>query len=336
VSSGDEDLDSAVEGLLQKSEREEATVLRAELVEFLKSAAAREQIEQAVRTPVENIVRAALADPKFQDQVRGTVIASLKPEIEKAIQAALNGVKVTISAEMQAQMRRDAEEVIGSARVEAQRGALAAANVPHRGLSQTDKLVLGAFVFVFLLATVGWWFLRRDRATPASVNPVVTETETVTRPLDETPPPVQPGSRLFERYQASLDAGGPNDLPSPSRAELSCVADALRQVERSSPLDVARLRALLNGCDALAARPRTASRIIAEVQAQLTEEARTGSCRALQPVPTDGLHGTKTSAALSTYVACTGPAGVPTSLNTLGDYAAVGVYFIDKRMRDAG
>jgi hypothetical protein len=81
-------------------------------------------------------------------------------------------------------------------------------------------------------------------------------------------------------------------------------------------------------------KPAGTSPIVASVQAQLTEEARSRSCGALRPVTIDGRHGGETSTALRAYVECTDPAGVPEKLETLGDYAAVGVYFIDKRMRD--
>ena len=334
MSSSDDEVHSAVEGLLQKYEREEAAVLRRELVEFLKTAEARAQIEQAVRKPVEDIVLAALAHPKFQEQVRDTVITSLKPEITKAVQAVLNDVKVTISPETQAQMRRDAEDIIRNARMDAQRSALAAAQSRPGGVSRTDKIILGVFVAVVVIAALWFWVSRWDRATPSPVNTV--QTETVTTPAYEATTMARAESRLLASYLSALDLAGPRDLPKLSGAELTCLDSAIRQVEGYVPLDVARLRALLNGCDALAGQPRQASRIVAGVQAQLTEESRTGSCRALQPVATDGRHGTKTSAALSTYVDCTGPAGVPTSLNTLGDYAAVGMYFIEKRMRDAG
>jgi hypothetical protein len=99
---------------------------------------------------------------------------------------------------------------------------------------------------------------------------------------------------------------------------------------------VAALRASLNNCSAMSARPTGRLRMVAGVQAQLTEEARARACSALQPVTIDGRHGTETSRALKTYVGCTDPIGVPEALETLGDYAAVGVYFIDKRMRDSG
>jgi hypothetical protein len=338
VSRRDEDSDSAVEGLLQKYEKEEAVVLRAELVEFLKSPECRAQLEQTVQKPIESIVLAALSSPKFQEQVRETVIASLKPELVKAVQAALKDVKVTISPETQAQMRRDAEETVRSAQVAAQREALGSTHPRLKSrMPAADRIMWGALGIVAVGIAIGFYFFsgrdNRLEDTVPTENPGITET--VSPPVDTTTTIASRTPALFDRYRTALDRVGPANLPDPTAGEMACVDDAIRRVDRT-PLDVARLRALLNGCPALSAKPASASRIIAGVQAQLTEEAQGTSCRALKPVTNDGRHGKETSVALTTYVGCTEPAGVPKTLETLGDYAAVGVYFIDKRMRDAG
>lgn len=338
MSRRDEDLDSAVEGLLQKYEKEEAVVLRAELVEFLKSRECRAQLEETVRKPIETVILEALSDPKFQAQVRDTVIASLKPELAKAVQAALKDVTVTIPPETQAQMRRDAEEMVRHAQASAQRDALAST---HRrlgpGMATNDKIMLGALVVILIVLGVGAYFFwgRGPRVESPDVVDLP-PAETASLPAETTTPAPPSVPLLFDRYRTALTQAGSPDLPAPSPAELTCVDNAIRQQSGRTPLDVAALRASLNSCAATKSRPAAPSRIIAGVQAQLTEEARGGSCRALSPVTIDGRHGNETSAALTTYVGCTEPVGVPRTLQTLGDYAAVGVYFIDKRMRDAG
>ena|SRR5687767_11583443 len=129
---------------------------------------------------------------------------------------------------------------------------------------------------------------------------------------------------------------GPPSLAAPTNAQITCIESALPDASSERRLDVAALRESLNRCAPMSSRPSGASRIVAGVQAQLTEVARTRECSTLPPVTIDGKHGNETSRALKTYVACTDPVGVPEALETLGDYAAVGVYFIDKRMRDAG
>lgn len=341
MSRREENGNATVEELLQKYEREESAVLRAELVAFLKSPECQAELEKTVRKPIETIVLGALNSTKFQEQVRNAVLESLRPEIVKAAQAAaksaLSDIKVAIPEEAQARMRRDAEELVRKAYSHAQRDTPppARSRVLQPG-STPNKLMLGGLVAAILaIAGAVYYFYGRGGADrmkdPVAVEQVLPET---TPPAPE--PVVTRGSALFAQYQNALPAFGPPGLPAPKGAELACIERSIEQVESGGRFDVAALRALLNNCAAVSARPAAPSRIIAGVQAQLTEEARAGSCSALQPVTIDGRHGNETSAALSTYVGCTSPAGVPGRLETLGDYAAVGVYFIHKRMRDTG
>lgn len=342
MSRREENGNATVEELLQKYEREESAVLRAELVAFLKSPQCQAVLEETVRKPIETIVLGALNSAKFQEQVRNAVLESLRPEIVKAAQAAarsaLSDIQVAIPEDAQARMRRDAEELVRKAYAHAQRDTpppAARSRVLQPG-SGPNKLMLGGLV-VAVLAIASVVYLYYGPGGEERVeDPVAVE-----QVVAETPPPAprpveRRGSALFAQYQNALPGFGPPSLPNPRSAELACIESSIERVESGGRFDVAALRALLNNCAAVSARPAVPSRIIAGVQAQLTEEARAGSCSALQPVTIDGRHGNETSAALRTYVGCTSPAGVPGKLETLGDYAAVGVYFIHKRMRDTG
>jgi hypothetical protein len=375
VSRGGEDPDQAVRELLQKYEKEEAGVLRAELIAFLKSPECRAELEKTVQKPLEAIVLNALTGAKFQEQMRDAVLASLKPELVKAAQAAatsaLAGIKVSLPEEAQKRMRVDAETALRDAFANAQRDALAAVpkmagesrrqlqtqgddrqESPRRErleqrldtnrvaprLSGDSKFWMAAAAVVLILGSAGYWlFSRRGAETtdPGYVSdpPPVTETLS-TDTAAQDPPPRR--SALLEQYRAALSRMGPPNLAAPSEAQVACVESAINSAETASRLDVTILRRSLNNCAATNSRPSGASRIVAGVQAQLTEVARTRECGTLPPVTIDGKHGNETSRALKTYVGCTDPVGVPEALETLGDYAAVGVYFIDKRMRDAG
>jgi hypothetical protein len=365
VSRGDEEPEQAVRELLQTYEKQEAAVLKAELLEFLKSKECRDELEKTIQKPLETIVLSALTGAKFQEQLREAVIASLKPEIIKAAQTAaagaLNSIKVTIPEEAQKRMRTEAEETLRNAFATAQKESLGTVprlandarrqmqrqgeDSPPSGTAQEfaprlsgDHLFWGAVVAVVLIvgAAIYWFSGRRDeRPDPGYVDSSALVTES--QPPTETVAPVTARpSALLRQYRAALMQMGPPDLPAPSDAQIACIESALPNAETAARLDVAALRALLNNCNAMSARPAGRVRIVAGVQAQLTEEARARTCSALQPVTIDGRHGTETSRALQTYVGCTDPIGVPEALETLGDYAAVGVYFIDKRMRDSG
>jgi hypothetical protein len=333
----DDPVDSTVEDLLQQYENAESAVLRAELVAFLKSPECRTVLEQTVQKPIEAIVLSALSSTKFQEQVRNSIIETLRPEIVKAAQSAaksaLADIQVTIPEETVRKMRRDVEANLGSA-VGSPRRAL---DVRGRD-SLRNRLMLGGGVLAFIAIAAGLYYYLRpgdDRVDSVDASQVVA-TETVAG-TETMPALLQPRqSALFAQYRTALAQAASPALPEPRAAELTCVERSIEQVEGEGSFDVAALRALLNQCPAVSTRPAAASRIIAGVQAQLTEEARAGSCGGLQPVTIDGQHGRETSRALSAYVGCTAPVGVPKSLETLGDYAAVGVYFIHKRMRDAG
>jgi hypothetical protein len=345
VSRGGEDPDQAVRELLQKYEQEEAAVLRAELIAFLQSPECRDELAKTIRKPIEKIVLDALTNEKFQQQLRDSVIASLKPELVKAAQSAatsaLKDVRVTIPEDAQKRMRVEAEEAVRNAFTNVPRASEpTAANLrqvaPRLG---ADRRIIAAIAFAVVIAgSVALWFGLRGPEDPTDPTDYVNETASVTSSLatDTTPDRSPPRSTLLDQYQTALSRMGPPDLPSPTDAQIACIEDALNTAETATRLEVARLRTSLNRCAATSSRPAGASRIIAAVQAQLTEVARTRECSALPAVTIDGRHGTETSKALKTYVACTVPAGVPEALETLGDYAAVGVYFIDKRMRDAG
>ena len=337
MSGRDEPFDPEVEELLQTYERAEAKVLREELLAMLRSQEGRAAIEQTVQKPLEAIVQSALTSAKFQEQVRDAVMNALRPEIVRAAQSAaasaMKDIRITIPDDVQARMRRDAEE--------AMRGTLATppryTERPRIDTALRNRILAGVGVVV-LLALAGWGYvtLRNSKARPiASIDEPATATQdplpTETQPTNE---PQQ--SRLFASYTTALDQVAMPTLPKPSPAELDCVESAIANVEGSGAFSVTTLRSALNGCTATKSRPAAPSRIIAGVQAQLTEEARAATCGGLQPVTIDGRHGNETSRALTTYVGCTAPAGVPQRLETLGDYAAVGVYFIHKRMRDAG
>lgn len=337
MSRRDEAVDSTVEDLLQQYESAESAVLRAELVAFLKSEQCRTALEQAVQKPIEAIVAKALTDGKFQEQVRNSLIETLRPEIVRAAQSAaksaLADIRITIPEETVRRVRAEIEGSLGSA-----------GGSPRRGLdvrgrdSLRNQLLMGGGVLAFIAIAAGLYFYLRggdDRVDSVDASQVVA---TETLPGTETMPALlQPRqSALFAQYRTALAQAASPALAEPRAAELTCIERSIETVEGEGSFDVAALRARLNQCPAVSTRPTAASRIIAGVQAQLTEEARAGSCTGLQPVTIDGRHGNETSRALSTYVGCTAPVGVPTKLETLGDYAAVGVYFIHKRMRDAG
>lgn len=363
-----EDPDQAVRELLQKYEKEEAAVLRAELVDFLKSPEVRAELEKTVQKPLEAIVLSALSNAKFQEQIREAVIAALRPELVKAAQSAatsaLGSIKVSLPEEAQRRMRVEAEEALRNAFATAQREALATvprmANESRRQMqSQSDDwpessqrvstqrvaprlasdrtFWIAVAAVVLILGGAGYWFFfgRNDErvdTTDYVETTSVTETLPTETSVDVKPRP----SQLLEQYREALTRMGPPGLSAPTDAQVACVESALPGAETARRLDVAALRRSLNNCAATSGRPSGASRIVAGVQAQLTEVARTRECSALPAVTIDGKHGNETSRALKTYVGCTDPAGVPEALETLGDYAAVGVYFIDKRMRDAG
>lgn len=345
MSRSGEDPDQAVRELLQKYEKEEAAVLRAELIAFLQSPDCRDTLAKTIQKPLEKIVLDALTSEKFQQQLRDSVIASLKPELVRAAQSAaasaLKDVRVTIPDDVQKRMRSEAEESFRNAFANVPR----ASEPPAANLRQVaprlgpDRRILAAIAFVVVIAGAAalWFGLKgpADRIDPADYG---NETATIasTLPADPATEPAPPRSSLLEQYRSSLAQMGPPDLAAPTDAQIACVEDALATAETVTRLEVARLRTALNRCAATSSRPTGASRIVAAVQAQLTEVARTRECSALPAVTIDGKHGNETSNALKTYVACTDPDGVPEALETLGDYAAVGVYFIDKRMRDAG
>lgn len=364
MSRGDEEPEQAVRELLQTYEKQEAAVLKAELLDFLKSKECRDELERTIQKPLETIVLGALTNAKFQEQLRDAVIASLKPEILKAAQTAaagaLNSIKVTIPEEAQRRMRTETEETLRNAFATAQKESLATvprlANDARRQLQRQgeesppsgaardfaprlsgDRMFWGAVVAVVLVvgAAIYWFAGRREEPLDTGyVDSSALVTESL--PTETTAPVTTRPSALFEQYRLALMQMGPPDLPAPSDAQIACVESALPNAETAARLNVATLRASLNKCNAMSARPAGRVRIVAGVQAQLTEEARARACSALQPVTIDGRHGTETSRALKTYVGCTDPIGVPEALETLGDYAAVGVYFIDKRMRDSG
>ena len=344
MSRGSEDPDQAVRELLQKYEKEEAAVLRAELIAFLQSPACRDELAKTIQKPIEKIVLDALTSEKFQQQLRDSVIASLKPELVRAAQSAaasaLKDVRVTIPEDTQKRMRLEAEESFRHAFTAPPRASEASANLrqvaPRLG---PDRRILAAIAFVVVIASaVALWFGLKRTEDPADSTDYVNETASIasTLPTDTAPDPVPPRSSLLEQYRTSLAQMGPPGLASPTDAQIACIEEALGSAETATRLEVSRLRTGLNRCAATSSRPTGGSRIVAAVQAQLTEVARSRECSALPPVTIDGKHGNETSKALKTYVACTGPAGMPEALETLGDYAAVGVYFIDNRMRDAG
>lgn len=340
MSRGGEDPDLAVRELLQKYEKEEAAILRAELIDFLRSPECRAELEKTIQKPLETIVLNALTSAKFQDQLRDAVIASLKPELVRAAQSAassaLKDIRVAIPEDQQRRMRVDAEEALRAAFVNAQRDSAAAVSRPHQLAPRRAndwRLWAAIAAIVLLLGAGGYWlyFQRGDRVDQTElVENTITAGETSS--TDTTVESTPKRSPLLDQYRTALAQMGPPSLAAPTDAQIACIESALP----NGDLEVAALRASLNRCAPLSSRPSGASRIVASVQAQLTEVARTRECSTLPPVTIDGRHGTETSRALKTYVACTDPKGVPEALETLGDYAAVGVYFIDKRMRDAG
>lgn len=345
MSRGDEDPDQAVRELLQKYEKEEAAVLRAELIAFLQSPECRDELAKTIRKPIEKIVLDAVTNEKFQQQLRDSVIASLKPELVRAAQSAaasaLKDVRVTIPDDVQKRMRLEAEESFRNAFTSAPRSSESQSSnlrqvAPRLG---PDRRLIAVIAFVVIIAgAAALWFGLRRTEDPADPTDYTSETASIasTLPTDTAPDPAPPRSSLLEQYRTSVAQMGPPGLAEPTDAQIACIDDALGSAETATRLEVARLRTSLNRCAATSARPSGGSRIVAAVQAQLTEVARSRECSALPAVTIDGKHGNETSRALKTYVACTDPDGVPEALETLGDYAAVGVYFIDKRMRDAG
>lgn len=337
MSRSGEDPDQAVRELLQKYEKEEAAVLRAELIAFLQSPDCRDELAKTIQKPIEKIVLDALTNDKFQQQLRDAVIASLKPELIRAAQSAatsaLKDVRVTIPEDAQKRMRVEAEESFRNAFTNAPRTSENLRQVAPRLGPDRRIIAVVAFVVIITGAAALWFGLKRP-ADPTDPTDYVNETASFpsSPPTDTAPDPTPPRSSLLEQYRTSLAQMGPPGLAAPTDAQIACLDNALSSAE----LDVARLRTSLNRCAATSSRPAGGSRIVAAVQAQLTEVARSRECSALPPVTIDGKHGNETSRALKTYVACTDPVGVPEALETLGDYAAVGVYFIDKRMRDAG
>ncbi|HEU4887521.1 MAG TPA: hypothetical protein VFV49_06525, partial [Thermoanaerobaculia bacterium] len=284
-----EDPDQAVRELLQKYEKEEAAVLRAELVDFLKSPEVRAELEKTVQKPLEAIVLSALSNAKFQEQIRDAVMAALKPELVKAAQSAatsaLGSIKVSLPEEAQRRMRTEAEEALRNAFATAQREALATvprlANESRRQMQArsedwpesessprastqrvaprlaSDRTFWAAVAAVVLiLGAASYWLLFRrsdDRADPTDYVETASVTETLPT---ETAVDIKPvPSLLLQQYREALMQMGPPALPAPTAAQVACVENALPSAETARRLDVAALRKSLNNCAATSGRP---------------------------------------------------------------------------------
>jgi serine/threonine protein kinase len=189
-----------------------------------------------------------------------------------------------------------------------------------------------------LLAVTSWALYnymnepRSEHSLAATASDNVTSTETTSEPQ-------RPFRRLRRDYNAALSKF--HNLPPIDKAQQRCIETALSNAEDRLPKgsngrlqSVESLRWDLNHCLATSGPARDRSPIIATVQELLTEEARDDRCPGLEPLVPDGVHGARTSAVLQSYVRCNALAlWKIDQLETLGDYATIGLYLVQERQQ---
>lgn len=182
---------------------------------------------------------------------------------------------------------------------------------------------------IVILGMTGWTLYRSEKELEPSATTEPTATSAARAPF----------KRLFEDYDAALREF-PN-MPPVGYPEHQCIERALAEAEsrlseesQGRLQDVESLRWSLNHCAATRRPAEGRSPIIASVQALLTEQARSSSCPGLDSLAANGIHSSRTSAALGMYVRCNELALWKIDrLETLGDYAAIGLYLVQGRQR---
>ena len=193
-------------------------------------------------------------------------------------------------------------------------------------------------VSIIILGMAGWAIYKYATKT-ASENPFAASATDTMKTSNTTSVTRRPFQGLLDSYNAALTRF--DNLSPIDDAQRRCIESALSNAEsrlsegsHGQFQDVERMRWDLNHCAATSAPARGRSPIIATVQALLTEEARYGRCPELEPLLTDGVHGHKTSAALQRYVRCHALALWQIDrLETLGDYATIGLYLVQERQQ---
>jgi hypothetical protein len=332
--------------------------LEALVVSALQSGKLQEQLRtQLVATLTPKLVEAAQTaaadalrdvqvslDDKAQKAMRAKASATLKAAFADAENDAFESLP-RLAEQTKRQVREHIDKAVRDAVSESMRSALGdvptkvASIAPYRRLAP-QQWQLPAMLFVGLLVIAGGVYLAlRKPAQIIGTSPVSTATFDDPTPIDEgstaeTPPAPQP-PRLFDNYRIALSRATPTTLPPATTEQLQCIESGIRAADGNGvDLDVAALRTSLRGCAATQRPPSGASPIVANVQAQLTEEASAHKCAALKPLTIDGMAGAGTAGALQKYVSCTQPAGLSADLTTIGDYATAGVYFLYKRLRE--
>jgi ankyrin repeat protein/predicted Ser/Thr protein kinase len=197
------------------------------------------------------------------------------------------------------------------------------------------RSMLLPLIVLFIVLGTGGWVLSNMFDTLIGDPPASSTTTTKNVPYGET---TQGAPRdLFSRYNATLDRPESRlPLPPVDMAQQLCIVSALNRAESSDGrLDFWDLRYFLNRCAATSRPPRGPSPIIASVQALLNERAGRFGCPRLEPpLDVDGIRGIRTADVLQGYIQCgASPLRQIERLETLGDYASVGIYLVHERDR---
>jgi hypothetical protein len=276
-----------------------------------------DKVKDALRTRAEKVLRDAFEEAETQ------AFNSLLPRL-------VEGTRKHVKGELEKAARGAEAEVKGGNQAQGDRPIVTGRKGWRRWGPEVSLMMVAVLIVIGVLYLV---FIRRPE--PAIDNPdqydasVTSNTATQSsRAAAQTAnPPV-----LYGFYLDALAKARPENLPPVTKEQKQCLENSIRAWELGgNNLDLSELRSSLGECKAITEKPAGAARIVAIVQEQLNDEATKQTCGTLPRVVVDGVHGQGTKNALQKYVECTAPRGLTSSLDTLADYATVGVYFVNKR-----
>lgn len=324
-------------------------------------------VESAITAAMQSIAM----QERIKQQVLDALTPQLAAIAKSAVTSAVRDAQVTLDDKVKDALRTRAEKVLRDAFEEAETQAFnslprlvegtrkhvkgeleraardAAAELREGNQSRDDRTIVPRvewkrrlpsaslmLISVVIIVGVLYWLVKQPSESVIENPPpydAAATSNTTTQSSDPATAQATP-SALYTFYSEALSRAQPKGLPDVTKEQKQCLESGIRAWELGgSNADLAELKSSLGACTATKGKPTGASRIIAAVQEQLDEEAAKKTCSTLQRVAVDGLAGKSTQDALQSYIGCTAPLGLTSNLDTLADYATVGIYFVYKR-----